>query len=287
MALSLSRNAKFYASYVAAGTSTWDGAGTHPGNADTFEIPILDGFSFSQATGTQNVTLNEAGTTPKRGQKMFNTSLEPVDWSFTTYMRPFKDTSDTNKHSMTEKLLWNALVSNTQTSNAGTGGITASTTNCTVTFEDSEHNQLLKFTGWFVFSDSSLAYELENMCVNSASIDFDIDGIAQITWSGFATSVTQVGTDYPDSVAHATDGHVAANMKDRWPGEGTGKGEVKGGKGKEKRALKGRKSSFFVQPGRERHCGQCNKRKKKRKRSAAPLTMCVGRYYETYAAHYE
>jgi len=211
MALSLSRNAKFYASYVAAGTSTWDGAGTHPGNADTFEIPILDGFSFSQATGTQNVTLNEAGTTPKRGQKMFNTSLEPVDWSFTTYMRPFKDTADTNKHSMTEKLLWNALVSNTQTSNAGTGGITASTTNCTVTFEDSEHNQLLKFTGWFVFSDSSLAYELENMCVNSASIDFDIDGIAQITWSGFATSVTQVDTDYPDQVAHATDGHVAAN----------------------------------------------------------------------------
>ncbi len=211
MALSLSRNAKFYASYVAAGTSTWDGAGTHPGNADTFEIPILDGFSFSQATGTQNVTLNEAGATPKRGQKMFNTSLDPVDWSFTTYMRPFKDSADTSKHSMTEKLLWNALVSNTQTSNAGTGGITANTSNCTVTFEDSEHNQLLKFTGWFVFSDSSLAYELANMCVNSASIDFDIDGIAQITWSGFATSVTQVDTDYPDQAAHATDGHVAAN----------------------------------------------------------------------------
>lgn len=211
MALSLSRNAKFYASYVAAGTSTWDGSGTHPGNADTFEIPILDGFSFSQATGTQNVTLNEAGSTPKRGQKVFNTSLDPVDWSFTTYMRPFKDSADTNKHSMTEKLLWNALVSNTQTNNTSTGGITAGATNCTVDFEDSEHNQLLKFTGWFVFSDSNLAYELANMCVNSASIDFDIDGIAQITWSGFATSVTQVDTDYPDQAAHATDGHVAAN----------------------------------------------------------------------------
>lgn len=211
MALSLSRNAKFYASYVAAGTSTWDGSGSHPGNADTFEIPILDGFSFSQATGTQNVTLNEAGTTPKRGQKVFNTSLDPVDWSFTTYMRPFKDSADTNKHSMTEKLLWNALVSNTQTNNTSTGGITAGATNCTVDFEDSEHNQLLKFTGWFVFSDSSLAYELTNMCVNSASIDFDIDGIAQITWSGFATSVSQVDTDYPDQANHLTDGHVPAN----------------------------------------------------------------------------
>lgn len=211
MALSLSRNAKFYASYVAAGTSTWDGVGTHPHDADTFEIPILDGFSFSQATGTQNVTLNEAGTAPKRGQKMFNTSIEPVEWSFTTYIRSFKDTADSSKHSMTEKMLWNALVSNTQTNNSGTGGITATTSGCTVTFEDSEHNQLLKLTGWFVFSDSNLTYELANMCVNSASIDFDIDGIAQITWSGSATSVTQVDADYPDQAGHATDGHVAAN----------------------------------------------------------------------------
>lgn len=211
MALSLSRNAKFYASYVAAGTSTWDGAGTNPADADTFEIPVLDGFSFSQATGTQNVTLNEAGSTPKRGQKVFNTSLEPVEWSFTTYMRPFIDGTDTNKHSCTEKMLWNALVSNTKTNNAGTGGITADTTDLSIDFEDSEHNQLLKFTGWFVFSDSGQAFELANMCVNSASIDFDIDGIAQITWSGFATSVTDVATDYPSTAGDATGGHVAAN----------------------------------------------------------------------------
>jgi hypothetical protein len=211
MALSLSRNAKFYASYVAAGTSTWAGDGTNPSDADTFEIPILDGFSFSQATGTQNVTLNEAGSTPKRGQKMFNTSLEPVDWSFTTYMRPFTDTMDSNKHSATEKLLWNAMVSNTQTNNTSTGGITCDTTDMTIDFEDSEHSQLIKFTGWFVFSDSSLTYELAKMCVTSASIDFDIDGIAQITWTGYAASVTQVGSDYPDQAMSSIDGHVPAN----------------------------------------------------------------------------
>ena len=211
MALSLSRNATFYASYVAAGTSTWNGLGTNPSDADTFEIPILDGFSFSQATGTQNVTLNEAGSTPKRGQKIFNTSLEPVDWSFTTYMRPFTDSADSDKHSATEKLLWNALVSNTQTNNTSTGGIACDTTDMTIDFEDSEHNQLLKFTGWFAFSDSSLTYELANMCITSASIDFDIDGIAQITWTGFATSVTQVDADYPDESGHLTDGYVPAN----------------------------------------------------------------------------
>lgn len=211
MALSLSRNATFYASYVAAGTSTWDGSGTNPSDADTFEIPILDGFSFSQATGTQNVTLNEAGTSPKRGQKIFNTSIDPVEWSFTTYMRPFTDAADLDVHSCTEKMLWNALVSNTQTNNTSTGGISCDATDMTVDFEDSEHNQLLKFTGWFAFSDSGVTYELANMCVNSASIDFDIDGIAQITWSGFATSITDVATDYPDQPSNATDGYVPAN----------------------------------------------------------------------------
>jgi hypothetical protein len=126
-------------------------------------------------------------------------------------MRPFTDSADSDNHSATEKLLWNALVSNTQTNNTSTGGIACDTTDMTIDFEDSEHSQLLKFTGWFAFSDSSLTYELANMCVTSASIDFDIDGIAQITWTGYAASITQVDTDYPDQSGDATDGHVPAN----------------------------------------------------------------------------
>ena len=79
MALSLSRNATVILSYENASSTTFDGAGRHPGDANTFEIGVLDGFSFTQATGTQNVTLNEAGTSPKRGQNIFKTSIEPVD----------------------------------------------------------------------------------------------------------------------------------------------------------------------------------------------------------------
>ena len=45
----------------------------------TWEIPVLDGFSFSQATNTSEVTLNEMASdnvgTSKRGRKMFNDSL--------------------------------------------------------------------------------------------------------------------------------------------------------------------------------------------------------------------
>ena len=211
MALSLSRNATVILSYQASTATAWDGAGREPSEANTFEIPVLDGFSFSQATGTQNVTLNEAGTSPKRGQSIFNTSIEPVDWSFTTYMRPRIDDLGTDLHGMTEKMLWNALVSGVKTDNVGTGGITSTATECTVDFEESNKNQLLKLTGWFVFSDSATNYRLKNMCVNSASMDFDVDGIAQITWSGYAEavdSVAQVNT--PETADHATDGYALA-----------------------------------------------------------------------------
>ena len=211
MALSLSRNATVILSYQASTDTAWDGAGREPSEADTFEIPVLDGFSFSQATGTQNVTLNEAGASPKRGQSIFNTSIEPVDWSFTTYIRPRIDDLGTDLHGMTEKILWNALVSGTKTDNVGTGGITSTAASCTVDLEESNKNQLLKLTGWFVFSDSSINYRLKNMCVNSASMDFDVDGIAQITWSGYAEAIDSVAAGAtPTTGDDATDGYALA-----------------------------------------------------------------------------
>ena len=211
MALSLSRNATLILSYQASTATAWDGAGREPSEANTFEIPILDGFSFSQSTGTQNVTLNEAGASPKRGQAMFNTSIEPVDWSFTTYMRPRIDDLTTDLHGMTEKILWNALVSGVKTDNVGTGGVTSTASTCTVDLEESNKNQLLKLTGWFVFSDSSTNYRLKNMCVNSASMDFDVDGIAQITWSGYAEAIDSVAAGAtPTTGDDATDGYALA-----------------------------------------------------------------------------
>jgi hypothetical protein len=112
---------------------------------------------------------------------------------------------------MTEKILWNALVSNVKTNNTSTGNIFSTATECTVKFEGSNKNQLLKLTGWFVFSDSGFNYRLSNMCVNSASIDFDIDGIAQITWSGYASALGTVAAgSTPTTAGAAQDGYVAA-----------------------------------------------------------------------------
>ena len=57
-----------------------------------WEIPVLDGFSFSQATNSSEITLNEmessAGVS-RRGRRAFNDSLAPGEWSFSTYVRPF------------------------------------------------------------------------------------------------------------------------------------------------------------------------------------------------------
>ena len=57
-----------------------------------WEIPVLDGFSFSQATNSSEITLNEmessAGVS-RSGRRAFNDSLAPGEWSFSTYVRPF------------------------------------------------------------------------------------------------------------------------------------------------------------------------------------------------------
>jgi len=62
--------------------------------AGTFwEIPILDGYSFSQTTNTSEILLSEMESTAgisRRGRRMFTDSLAPAEWSFSTYIRPFK-----------------------------------------------------------------------------------------------------------------------------------------------------------------------------------------------------
>jgi hypothetical protein len=78
------------------------------GAANTWEIQVQDGFSFSQNTTTETVTLSEAGDTPNRGQRNFNTALEAVDFTFSTYIRPRDAGSVIDAE---EGVLWNAMFS--------------------------------------------------------------------------------------------------------------------------------------------------------------------------------
>lgn len=76
--------------------------------ANAFELQVLNGFSYSQNTETQTITVNEAGLNVARGQRTFNTALAPVEFSFSTYIRP----SGTTTIDAEEKVLWNALMHN-------------------------------------------------------------------------------------------------------------------------------------------------------------------------------
>ena len=104
----LVRNSRvLFTTNVAAGTGVVAASGFTANNAQ--ELQVLDGFTFSQASNADTVEIKEAGNTPTRGQRSFNTSLGNVDFSFSTYIRPYLSTTVKAE----ESHLWNALLSNT------------------------------------------------------------------------------------------------------------------------------------------------------------------------------
>jgi len=306
-----------------------------------WSVPVLDGFSFSQATNSSEITLNEmedSSGRSRRGRKMFTDSLSAAEWSFSTYIRPFKSAgsksatngrADTNAgggnhHHAVEEALWVAMagqnvyvpatgkfehgatggavsgvvVTSFDTSNSYTGskvstlaiptaasgtnsGVTVSSgagnslntgsgavvqittlasgnvstavmtergtgfetgniitidpemiggassddnivltvtseslnsdaTDLDINFFDSNRAALGTFNLYFVFSDRSagrLLYKLSNAVVNEAAMDFDIDGIATINWSGMAGQIKEVGTGLGAGQVTASVGH--------------------------------------------------------------------------------
>ena len=100
-------------------------------NGDTaYVIPLLEGFSFSQTTNSSEITLSEmesTGGTSRRGRKMFNDSLAPVEWSFSTYLRPFLSGTTNNAATygaagqhLVDEVLWNALMAKGRLGEVGT-----------------------------------------------------------------------------------------------------------------------------------------------------------------------
>lgn len=192
MAFSLSRNAKLFVSTADANNNE---ALTQ---ANTWEIQVLDGFSFSAAVDTQEIEINEAGSLPTRGQQVFTTAIQPAEWSFQSYIRPRYDSLDDLVDSV-ERVLWEALASNdTSIGTAADGTATLRQANpdggLLVDFTNSRTNELKKLYFYFNLGTtaSPVWYYLPGAVINQAEIDFAIDAIASITWSGFADSVSQI-----------------------------------------------------------------------------------------------
>ena len=215
MAFHFSRDTKVFMKFHASADGTDDAL---------YEIPVLDGFSFSQATNTSEITLSEASSgsdlDTKRGRAMFNDSYAPAEWSFTTYMRPTTSSSDdtwaSNAHAGNAKKfavegpLWAAMSATTYNlAVGGTGAPTASTFEPNVfNWAKSNKAALGVFDLFFVMGAANdtdgtyntaaggdvTIYKISDCSVGSASIDFDIEGLAQIAWSGQGKLLSEVAT---------------------------------------------------------------------------------------------
>lgn len=180
--------------YIKKGNFVWD-------------LPVLDGFSFSQATNSSEITLAEmegTGGVSRRGRKQFNDSLAPAEWSFSTYVRPFTSAGSgtgaadgSAKVHAIEEILW-ALFSGpaTYASNAFTSQTVHDTTDLDIDFSESNKATLGTADIFFVLGDANRkVYKLKDCVVNEASIDFDIDGIATINWSGMSSEIIDMTLD--------------------------------------------------------------------------------------------
>lgn len=288
MALNLIRNSRVWFTTNVSDTGTANLTGAL--NSNTYEIQVLDGFSFSQNTNSEQVTVSEAGTAPVRGQRSFNTSLAPVDFSFSTYIRPSTSASTVVCE---ESVLWNALLGTAAQDTAASGvftsitgaaynetageltltgtginatagdkyllmgvgagtaahtrmvngpctvkttvssgtslvlimdnqsttvgtttpaaisGLTATTTNIKLytsawgtgasgnaggysaaAGHRSNSNQLQKFA--LIVAVDGVTYAIDNAALNEATIDFGLDGIATVQWTGQATALRQI-----------------------------------------------------------------------------------------------
>jgi hypothetical protein len=73
-------------------------------------------------------------------------------------------------------------------------GLTHDATDLDIDFDDSNTSTLGTANIYFVLGktgETATTYKVANCCMNEASMDFDIDGIATIAWSGMGTIITE------------------------------------------------------------------------------------------------
>ena len=187
-------------------------------NNVVWEMPVLDGFSFSQANSTSEIALAEmedSSGNSRRGRRAFNDALDPGEWSISTYVRPFTSTgSGTGNYAAAEvhaveEVLWAMFAGATSYNTTsdhyerGTGNdvITVGSTTA-VSFGQSNKTTSGTANIYFVLGDDNRSViKLKDSVVNEATIDFDIDGIATVNWSGLCSEVLDfTGSTIEDTV---------------------------------------------------------------------------------------
>ena len=93
-------------------------------DSQVWEIPVLDGFSFSQATNQSEISLSEmqgSDGLSRRGNRVFTDSLAPAEFSFSSYVRPYTKSSGDEHHAV-EEALWAVMAGADQHLIGTTGG---------------------------------------------------------------------------------------------------------------------------------------------------------------------
>ena len=175
--------------------------------ANIWEIPVLNGFTFTQSTNTSEIMLAEmsdAAGTSRRGRQMFNDSLAPAEWSFDTYVRPFNN--GTSIRAVEEALWANFIANNTFTSTtpAWAAGVTFGAAALDFDFSASNKTTLGTFDLIFVLgagkaatanyaaSEVTTIYRVQNASINEVAVTFDIDGISTLGWSGMGATLREI-----------------------------------------------------------------------------------------------
>lgn len=192
-----------------------------------WEIPVLEGFSFSQGTNTTEVTLAEmadSSNNSRRGRIAFNDSLNAAEWSFSTYARPGLVSS---KQRSPEEVLWALMAGAANYDGAESNGdyfddgasspvsvINTTASRALVSFAGSNKLTFADANIWFGFpsndaggSDADVYYKCSGAVVNEASLSFDLEGITTIEWSGLSKALTEesapnFGTENANLIQH-------------------------------------------------------------------------------------
>lgn len=163
---------------------------------NTWEILLQSDFSLSQDSNSTDITLNEGGDRPTRGSARFEDSLNPAEWSFSTYLLPYL-ADQGNADPLDDVILtpdvalWHSLASGQPFNLSDNYGVKTNKTNLIVNFASNQFHELNKLTFYWLID--SQWYKIEKAQINQAEISVDMDGIGMVSWSGQGTQQISLG----------------------------------------------------------------------------------------------
>ena len=161
-------NTGIYISKAADGSQT---------TANTVKVNVKD-FSFNQVSNMDIISRDTVDATQERINNAYVQEVFPVSFSFVTYIEPILDTNVTSP----EEFLWVSLMGADTVSNTPSSSV--------IDFSDGNVKELQNLTLWFHRSGHNKGnYRLNNAVIDSATINFDINNLAEIQWQGRALAM--------------------------------------------------------------------------------------------------